>query len=198
MDTPEHNDKDVGGILRDTFTSQPEPPLPGGNQPELVRTSRLAVVACVLGVASLLLFPGLIVVLRRGMPPLIRGLYPLTIWAVTLSALTLGLVSLIRIALSNGRLTGRGFAWMAVMASVGQYLLFRLVEKIRGFRRAPMRRKPFPGKHYRRLGHACILNSMTSAAILSAEPIGQRLKLGQPGGNLGLWGPERFCRDKTR
>jgi len=40
-----------------------------------------------------------------------------------------------------------------------------------------MRRKPFPGKHYRRLGHACTSNSMTSAAILSAEPTGQRLKL---------------------
>jgi len=41
-----------------------------------------------------------------------------------------------------------------------------------------MRRRPVPGKHYRRLDHDCILNSMTSAATLSAEPTGQWLKLG--------------------
>lgn len=73
-----------------------------------------------------------------------------------------------------------------------------LVEKVCGPPQAQMMHKPLPGKHLGGNGHACILNTMTSAAVFSAKPIGQRLKLGQQGGNLGLWGPERFCRGETR
>jgi len=46
-----------------------------------------------------------------------------------------------------------------------------------------MRRKPLPGKHDRRLGHARTLNSMPSSAILSPEPTRQRRKSGL----IGLW-----------
>lgn len=57
-----------------------------------------------------------------------------------------------------------------------------LVEKICGHSQAPMQRNSLCGRQLRGMDHACVLNTMTSAAILSAKPIGQRLKSGQPGG----------------
>ena len=94
----------------------------------LVRTSRLAVAACVLAVVSLLLLPGLLhtFVVRHGRAPLlIHQVYQLVTFAVSISAIVLSLVSLAQISLSAGRLTGRGFAWLGVgLMAVQVFFLF--------------------------------------------------------------------------
>ena len=88
-----------------------------GDGSNLVRTSRLAVAACVLAILSLLLLPGLLhtFVARHGREPLlIYEVYQWFAFAVTISAIVLAPVSVARIALSGGRLAGRGFAWTGV------------------------------------------------------------------------------------
>ncbi len=52
-----------------------------------------------------------------------------------------------------------------------------------------LRQNPFPGTHLRSLAHTCISRTMTSAAIISAKPIGQRLKLGATWGVVWASGP---------
>jgi hypothetical protein len=99
-------------------------PDPAGS--DLVRTSRLAIAACVLGVVSFLLLPGLLVFMK-GPPHPLREAYPLITLGASLSATLFGLVSLGRIGLSGGRLTGKAFAWIGVSAPVVQVLLFLFV-----------------------------------------------------------------------
>jgi hypothetical protein len=96
---------------------------------DLVRTSRLAVAACVLAILSLLLLPGLIRVSSKSMSPgpRVREVYQTITWGTSLCATALGLVSLVRIGLSAGRLTGRGLAEIGVAAPVIQYVLFLFV-----------------------------------------------------------------------
>ncbi|MGE5296745.1 MAG: hypothetical protein ACM3VT_18145, partial [Solirubrobacterales bacterium] len=124
MDTPESNNRDIGRILRGACNSPGEPPARGDEQPGLVRTSRLAVVACVLAVVGLLLLPGLFPVSARGVSLSLRTTYQLLLYTVSLSATVLGIVSLVRIGASAGRLVGKGFACVGVAAPAAQGLLF--------------------------------------------------------------------------
>ncbi len=84
-------------------------------------------VACVLAVISLLLLPGLISVSRKTTPQHIREIYGFITLGAAICAAVLGVVSLSRIGLHRGRLTGRGFAWTGVTASVIQGLLFLII-----------------------------------------------------------------------
>jgi hypothetical protein len=133
MDTPEYdcgNPDANGGTIPDadsTFGGA------GSDPAGLVHTSRLAVVACILGAVSLLLVPGLIVIasMRTGArEALVRDLYQMIMEAVALGAVLLGLTSAIRIELSGGRLAGRGFAWIAVAVPVTQWFLFALLHTL--------------------------------------------------------------------
>lgn len=130
MDKTEPNDKDVGRILRDTFNPQSESSAPGGTQPELVRTSALAVVACLLAVASLLLLSGQIWVVKRDMPASVRDLYLLTLLGTSVLAGMLGIAALVQIAASAGRRTGMGFACLGVAVPVAEVLLGVLIAAI--------------------------------------------------------------------
>ncbi len=98
-------------------------PDPAGT--DLVRTSWLAVVACILGVVSLLLLPGLI--FSRGLPHPVREMYANVALATSLLAGLLGLISLGRIGLSGGRLAGKGLAWIGATSPVVQGVLLLLV-----------------------------------------------------------------------
>ncbi len=123
MDTPEHDSRNPDYI----------PEEPPGAEAELVRTSRLAVAACMLATASLLLLPGLILIASMGAgarEPVVRNLYRIGVEAVALAAVLLGLMSAVRIELSAGRLAGRGFAWIAVAVPVTQWLLFALLHTL--------------------------------------------------------------------
>lgn len=94
---------------------------------ELVRTSQLAIAACVAAMLSLLLVPGLIRVASKSTPPHVRDVYQAIAFAAGLCAAVLGAVSLVRIGLSAGRLVGRAFAWIGITAPVLQYLLWLFV-----------------------------------------------------------------------
>jgi len=101
-----------------------------GDGSDLVRTSRLAVAACILAVISLLLLPGLIPMFMTAhgrAPHLVHRLYYYVTFLASIAAILLGLVSLAVIAPSGGRLVGRGFAWAGVTAPVCQGLLFFLL-----------------------------------------------------------------------
>ena len=130
MDTSKHGGKDSDKARADASDNDPQTPALTDASSKLVRTSRLAVAACVLAVVSLLLLPGLLrvsVVRGRVASTFVRDLYQYIAYSVSISAAILGLVSLGRIGLSAGRLAGRGFAWTGVTAPVVQYLLFLLL-----------------------------------------------------------------------
>ena len=130
MDTPERDDKNVNGGGEPDSNIGGGPGIPGSDRPDLVRTSRLAVAACVLAAASLLLLPGLIrlsAVRGTGKPRLAREACLYVAFGLSISAAALGLISLGRIGLSAGRLAGGGFAWAGVTAPVAQGLLFLLL-----------------------------------------------------------------------
>lgn len=97
-------------------------------QSELVRTSGIAIIACVLGVASLLLVPGWIWAFATDTPPSVQDIYLGALSGTSLLAGVLGLVALGLIASSGGRLTGNGFAWVGIGSPAAQILiLFFLV-----------------------------------------------------------------------
>jgi prepilin-type processing-associated H-X9-DG protein len=107
----------------------PETASVGGGS-NFVRTSRLAIIACVLAIVSLLLLPGLIriSVARHGRKPLlVHQVYVYVTFAVSVSAVVLTVASVARIALSGGRLTGRGLAWTSVSVMALQVLFFLLL-----------------------------------------------------------------------
>jgi hypothetical protein len=124
MDTTERDGggPDDGGANSSEGNSWHAPDAAGS---DLVRTSRRAVIACVLGVMSLLLLPGL--VFMKGLPHPLREAYPLITLGVSLSAALFGFFSLGDIGLSGGRLTGKAFAWIGAGAPLVQVLLFLFV-----------------------------------------------------------------------
>ena len=114
----------------------------GGAESDVVRTSRLAVAACVLAVVSLLLVPGFVSVLTvkgRRDPSLMREAYQYVTFAVSICAVLLGLVSHARISRSGGRLVGMGFAWTGVATPVLQGILFVLFAAVAGPRSVAFR-----------------------------------------------------------
>jgi len=126
MDAPEHESKSVEGAAFHSDSGLSPDVRPS---PDLVRTSRLAVAACVLAFLSLLLLPGLLhtFVVRHGRTPLLaHQVYQLVAFVVMLSAVGLTFASLARISLSRGRLAGRGFAWTGA-ALVALLALFFLM-----------------------------------------------------------------------
>ena len=106
-------DRNVGDTEKDTANAQSE----------LVRTSGIAIIACVLGVASLLLVPGWIWAFATDTPPSVQDIYLGTLSGTSLWAGVLGLVALGLIASSGGRLTGKGFAWVGIATPATQILL---------------------------------------------------------------------------
>ncbi|MEN6574770.1 MAG: DUF4190 domain-containing protein, partial [Phycisphaerales bacterium] len=63
----------------------------------------------------------------KGTPQSVREVYQFITWGTAIGAAVLGVVSLARIGLRRGRLTGRGFAWAGILAPAVQWLLFLLV-----------------------------------------------------------------------
>jgi hypothetical protein len=110
-------DRNVGATKEDAANAQSE----------LVRTSGIAIIACVLGVASLLLVPGLIWAFRKDTPPAVQSMYMHTLLGTSFSAGVLGLVALGLIASSAGQLVGKGFACIGILTPVVQILLLLLV-----------------------------------------------------------------------
>ncbi|MEN6425764.1 MAG: hypothetical protein ABFE13_10400 [Phycisphaerales bacterium] len=127
MDTPEQGNGESDTNQGDADNTQAAHSPQDNNQPELVRISRLAVIACALAVLSLLLLPGFIRVFRKGTPQTVREVYAYVTWGAAICAGVLGVVSLARIGLRRGRLTGRGFAWAGILAPAVQWLLFLVV-----------------------------------------------------------------------
>ncbi len=126
MDEPSRDDEDIRATASKGDSVQSHLRRTGS---DLIRTSRLAIAACVLAVLSLLLLPGLLhtFVVRHGRPPLlIHQVYQWITFAVTISAAVLAPVSVARIALSAGRLKGRGFAWVGVGLMAFQVLFLFL------------------------------------------------------------------------
>lgn len=90
----------------------------------LVRTSVPAAAACVLAVASLLLMAGHVWAFGKGTPESVRDLYVTVQLGAWLLAGILGVIGLIDVGTSGGRLVGRGFAWAGVAVPAIQVLLF--------------------------------------------------------------------------
>ena len=127
MDTSKRDGEDFDQTRADASDGDlKHPPLNDANS-KLVRTSRLAIVACIAAMLSLLLLPGLIRVASKSTPPHVRDGYLAITFAAGLCAAVLGAVSLVQIGLSAGRLVGRAFAWIGVTAPVLQYLLGLLI-----------------------------------------------------------------------
>lgn len=127
MDTPKHGNGEPGKTQGEPLNIRMAHLEQARNQAELVRTSRLAVMAVALAAVSLLLLPGLIVAAWRGVPRPLQNAYVWFLGGTSLTAGLLGIVALVRIALSGGRLAGKGFACAGVLAPAAQILLFLLV-----------------------------------------------------------------------
>ncbi|MEN6578941.1 MAG: hypothetical protein ABFD90_21535, partial [Phycisphaerales bacterium] len=106
MNTPERGNGEFDTNQGDADNTQAARSPQDNNQAELVRISRLAVIACALTVLSLLLLPGFIRVFRKGTPQSVREVYQFITWGTAIGAAVLGVVSLARIGLRRGRLTG--------------------------------------------------------------------------------------------
>ncbi len=105
----------------------------GGAEPSVrapdVKLSTLAVVACGLAILSFLLLPGFFWTSRK-FPPVssfVQHCHHGMVLGSSILAAILGLISVVGIATSGGRLTGRAFAWIGVSAPVVQFLLFLLL-----------------------------------------------------------------------
>ena len=127
MDTPERGNGEPGNTQGDPLNIRMEHLVQAHNQAELVRTSALAIIGCVLAVLSLLLLPVLIPVSHRTTPQYIREAYPYATLFTALCAAVLGVVALSRMGLRGGRLAGRGFAWAGILTPVVQWLLFLVI-----------------------------------------------------------------------
>jgi hypothetical protein len=125
MDTTGRDNEGSGDVGANGSHGDSVPAAASQAESDLVRTSRLAVVACVLSVVSLLFLPGLI--FSRGLPHPVREMCAYITLVASLSATLLGLISLGQIALSGGRLTGKVFAWIGASALVVQVLLYLFV-----------------------------------------------------------------------
>jgi hypothetical protein len=133
MDTPEHDCGSSDVDRRTTPAADSAFVGAAGTSADFVHTSRLAVVACILGVVSLLLVPGLVAATaRKGGPVWVRSAYQYAVYGTSISAAVLGLISMARIGRSAGRLAGRGFAVIGVTAPVTQWLVFFALVLVRG------------------------------------------------------------------
>lgn len=90
----------------------------------LVRTSVPAAAACVLAAMSLLLMAGHVWAFGKGTPESARDLYVTVQLGAWLLAGILGVIGLIDVGTSGGRLVGKGFAWVGVAVPATQVLLF--------------------------------------------------------------------------
>jgi hypothetical protein len=126
MDATGRNNRDVHDFGANGSEGEPRHAAARPVGADLVRTSRLAVAACVLAGVSFLLLPGLIRTFLGGPPHLSREVYQITTLAISLLACLLGIVSLGRIGFSGGRLVGKGLGWVGVAAPVVQGALLLL------------------------------------------------------------------------
>ena len=127
MDTTEHGNGEPGKTQGVPLNIRMERLTQARSQPVLVRTSRLAVMGGALAAVSLLFLPGLLGVAWRGVPRPLQNAYTWFLGGTSPTPGPLGIVALVRIALSGGRLTGKGFACAGVLAPAAQILLFLLV-----------------------------------------------------------------------
>ena len=98
----------------------------------LVRTSVPAAAACVFATMSLLLMAGHVWAFSKGTPESVRDLYMAIQLGAWLLAGILGVIGLIDIGTSGGRLVGKGFAWVGVAVPAIQVLLFLFLAFQRG------------------------------------------------------------------
>jgi hypothetical protein len=96
-----------------------------------VKTSKLAVVSCILGILSTLVFPVAVI--------LNRDLLVIIYLGAAILAVLLGIVSRVCIAKSHGGLTGRGFATIGIATPVVLFLLTAIVTSLRGLRNIAFR-----------------------------------------------------------
>lgn len=140
----------------------------------LVRTSVPAAAACVLAVASLLLMAGHVWAFNKGTSESVRDLYVTVQLGAWLLAGILGVVGLIDIGTSGGRLVGRGFAWAGVAVPAIQVLLFL-------FLASPVRR---PSTAYRMVC-GTNLSGIGKAMMIYANDYED--KLPRAGGSSSQW-----------
>lgn len=115
MDAEEHRNTDLDSSREKT------------PRETLVRTSIPAAAACVFAAVSLLLMAGHAWAFSKDTPESVRDLYMITQLGAWLLAGILGLVGLIDVGASGGRVVGKGFAWVGVAVPVAQVLLLLLV-----------------------------------------------------------------------
>ncbi len=140
----------------------------------LVRTSVPAAAACVLAVASLLLMAGHAWAFSKDTPESVRDLYMVTQLGAWLLAGILGVIGLIDVGTSGGRLVGRGFAWAGVAVPAIQVLLFL-------FLASPVRR---PSTAYRMVC-GTNLSGIGKAMMIYANDYED--KLPRAGGSSSQW-----------
>ena len=106
MNCPKCGKENPGDILVCQFCNASMTETSESKQPVTVRVSRLAIIAILLGISSLLFF-----LPTSFLRNLIAMLNPL----ILLSAIILGIISLIQIEISGGKITGRVYAIAAIL-----------------------------------------------------------------------------------
>lgn len=162
MDAEEHRNTDLD-------SSQEKTP-----RETLVRTSIPAAAACVFAAVSLLLMAGHAWAFSKDTPESVRDLYMITQLGAWFLAGVLGVIGLIDIGASGGRVVGKGFAWVGVAVPAIQVLLFLLLA-------SPARRH---GTAYRMVC-GTNLSGIAKAMLIYANDYEDRLP--RAGGSNSQW-----------
>jgi hypothetical protein len=100
----------------------------------IVQTSRLAIASCIVALVSVLVFY-FVFYIARGDRGRNENLFILTVWLITSwLAVILGIISLIQIVLSAGRLVGTGFAIIGAVLPFSVYVMLMFIAFLRPVR----------------------------------------------------------------